>query len=117
MSRLWLRLLITAITLIAIFHWLDIYGLLASAVQMKFRHLLLGVCLCFSFVAARFLKWVLLLRANGLKAPPAALARSALIALAFGIVTPVRIGEVLAVAPFQVGARAKPLMVYFFDRI
>jgi uncharacterized membrane protein YbhN (UPF0104 family) len=85
---------------------------------MNVGSLALGVLLCFAFAAARISKWLLLLKVNGLRASSVDLVRSMLFALALGIVTPLRIGEVVAVAPFPAsGERSKSLLVYLFDRV
>jgi len=113
-----LRLLVTALLMAALLYWLDMRALLASTGEMHLSYLVLGVALCSAFVAARIYKWVLILRVNGLSAPPVDITRAMLFALAVGIVTPVRIGEVVAVAPFQADdTRSRSLMVYLFDRV
>lgn len=112
------RLLVTALLTAALLYWLDMRALLASAGEMQLSALALGIALCFAFVAARIYKWVLILRVNGLSAPPVDITRAMLFALAVGIVTPVRIGEVVAVAPFPADeTRSRSLMVYLFDRV
>lgn len=102
----------------ALIYWLDMAALVESATRMNGASLLLGALLCFVFAAARMFKWLLLLKVNGLKASPVDLIRSMMFALALGIVTPFRIGEVVAVAPFPAsGERSKSLMVYLLDRV
>jgi uncharacterized membrane protein YbhN (UPF0104 family) len=118
LTRTLARIAITGSLIAALVYWLDMGALLKSAQRMQAGHLAVGILLCFAFVAARIFKWILILRINGLSAPLVAIVRSMLFALAVGIVTPVRIGEVVAVAPFPPSeTRSRSLTVYLFDRV
>ena len=108
----------TGALIAALVYWLDMGALLKSTQRIQSGHFIVGILLCFAFVAARIFKWILILRMNGLSAPLVDIVRSMLFALAVGIVTPVRIGEVVAVAPFPASeTRTRSLTVYLFDRV
>jgi hypothetical protein len=116
--KLAIKWILTVAMMAALIYWLDMPALLQSARGMHVGSLALGILLCFAFAAARIFKWLLLLKVNGLRASPVDLIRSMMFALALGIVTPLRIGEVVAVAPFPAsGERSKSLLVYLFDRV
>ena len=62
-------------------------------------------------------KWVFLARANDLVAPAIVMVRSMLFALALGIVTPVRVGEAVAILPLPPAERAMSILAYLYDRL
>ena len=76
-----------------------------------------GCALSAIFVALRIAKWAILTRHNALRSSPVRLTRAMLAALALGIVTPARVGEVIAVAPFGGDERPKAVLAYLYDRV
>lgn len=107
----------TLLLLAVLFFALDT-GKLADAIfRVHPVNMALGIVLCGLFVAARMAKWVFLTRRNGLSAPTPVMARSMLFALALGIVTPGRVGEVVAILPFPANERGEALFAYAYDRL
>jgi hypothetical protein len=112
-----LKLAVTVLLLGALLLSLDVTRLAAAVFQVDPAWMLAGVALCFLFVAARMFKWIVLARANGLDAPPLEMVRAMLFALALGIVTPARVGEVVAISPFAPEERPRAILAYVFDRV
>ena len=100
-AKRYIKIALTIALLGALLLTLDVSRFSAALFRVDAAWMALGVALCFVFVAARMLKWVFLARANGLVAPPLDLVRAMAFALALGIVTPGRVGEVAALAPFR----------------
>lgn len=113
----YVRLALTVVLLGALLLSLDGSRFASALFRVDPGWMLLGVALCFAFVASRMAKWIFLARANGLEAAPRELLRAMAFALALGIVTPGRIGEVAAIAPFAAADRPRALLAYVFDRI
>jgi uncharacterized membrane protein YbhN (UPF0104 family) len=116
-AKRYLKIALTVALLAALLFSLDVSRFAAAIFQVDPGWMLLGIALCFLFVAARMLKWIFLARANGLQAPPLELVRAMMFALALGIVTPGRVGEVAAIAPFTPADRPRAILAYVFDRI
>lgn len=116
-AKRYLKIALTVALLAALLFSLDVSRFAAALFQVDPVWMLLGVALCFFFVAARMLKWIYLARANGLVAPPLELVRAMMFALALGIVTPGRVGEVAAISPFAPADRPRAILAYVFDRI
>jgi glycosyltransferase 2 family protein len=112
-----IKIALTVALLIALLLTLDTSRFAAAIFHIDPAWMVLGIVLCFAFVAARMGKWMFLARANGLVAPRDELVRAMSLALALGIVTPGRIGEVAAIAPFPADARPRALLAYVFDRV
>ncbi len=116
-AKRYIKIALTIALLCALLLTLDVSRFSAALFRVDPAWMALGVALCFAFVAARMLKWILLSRANGLVAPPVDLVRAMAFALAVGIVTPGRVGEVVALAPFSSEQRPRALLAYVFDRV
>lgn len=116
-SRRHAQIALTVVLLVALFLSIDGSRFASALFKIDPGWILLGVALCFAFVALRMFKWIFLARANGLEAEPMELLRAMAFALALGIVTPGRIGEVAAIAPFPAADRPRALLAYVFDRI
>ena len=116
-AKRYIKIALTIALLGALLLTLDVSRFSAALFRVDAAWMALGVALCFVFVAARMLKWVFLARANGLVAPPLDLVRAMAFALALGIVTPGRVGEVAALAPFSSEQRPRALLTYIFDRV
>jgi hypothetical protein len=97
--------------------FLDIEKLYDAIVAVDLHWMLLGCAASVLFVALRIEKWRELTSKNGLHANRLAIVRASLFALALGLVTPVRAGEVAAVAPFGPGATPKAVLTHVYDRI
>jgi hypothetical protein len=113
----YIRIALTVVLLGALLFSLDVSRFATALFKVDLGWMLLGVALCFAFVASRMGKWIFLARANGLEAAPVELLRAMAFALALGIVTPGRVGEVAAIAAFPAADRPRALFAYVFDRI
>ena len=113
----YIKIALTVVLLVVLLASLDLSRFAAALLHIDLRWLALGVLLCFGFAALRMFKWIYLSKANGLEASPLELVRAMAFALALGIVTPGRVGEVVAIAPFAAGHRPRALMAYVLDRI
>lgn len=116
-AKRYLKIALTVALLAALLFSLDVSRFAAAIFQVDPSWMVLGIALCFLFVAVRMLKWIFLARANGLQAPPLELVRAMMFALALGIVTPGRVGEVAAISPFTPADRPRAILAYVFDRI
>lgn len=116
-AKRYLKIALTIALLAALLLSLDVSRFAAALFRVDAGWMAAGIALCFAFVGARMFKWIYLARANGLVAPPIDLVRAMAFALALGIITPGRVGEVAAIAPFPADARPRALLAYVFDRI
>jgi len=107
----------TLLLLAILFLTLDVEKLADAVFRVHPLSMAAGIVLCGFFVAARMAKWVILARSNSLSAPTPVMVRSMLLALALGIVTPGRVGEVVAIVPFPAAERGKALLAYAYDRL
>jgi uncharacterized membrane protein YbhN (UPF0104 family) len=107
----------TLILLAVLFWTLDAAKLADAVFRIQPIWMAAGVALCGLFVATRMAKWIVLTRGNNLSASTSMMVRSMLFALALGIVTPGRVGEVVAIFPFPVAERGKALFAYLYDRL
>jgi hypothetical protein len=107
----------TLVLLAALLYALDTRKLADAIFRIDPAWMAIGVALCFLFAATRMAKWVILARGNGLFAPVPVMVRSMLFALALGIVTPGRVGEVVAILPLPPAQRSKAILAYLYDRI
>lgn len=117
MLKFLIKIGITILLLGSILFVLDTELLARALTGISRDMLLLGISLSICFVFLRILKWKLLAEANGMLAPFSDLSRAMLAALALGLVTPGRVGEVAALAAFPPEQRTKGIMVYLYDRI
>ena len=97
--------------------FLDVKKLSEAVISVDWHWMLLGCAASAIFVALRIEKWREITRKNGLHANRSEIARASLFALALGLITPARAGEVVAVAPFGPGARSRALLTHVYDRI
>jgi hypothetical protein len=111
------KLAVTLILVGALLYALDTRRLADAVFRIDAAWMAAGIALCFLFVATRMAKWVILARGNGLVAPISVMVRSMLLALALGIITPGRVGEVVAILPLPAGQRGKAILAYLYDRI
>lgn len=116
-AKRYIKISLTVALLAALLLTLDVSRFSAALFRVDPAWMALGIALCFAFVAARMFKWIFLARANGLVAPSLDLVRAMAFALALGIVTPGRVGEVAALAPFDTAQRPRALLTYVFDRV
>ena len=116
-AKRYLKFALTIVLLAALLLSFDVSRFAAALFRVDAGWMAAGIALCFAFVGARMFKWIYLARANGLVAPSIDLVRAMAFALALGIVTPGRVGEVAAIAPFPADARSRALLAYVFDRI
>lgn len=112
-----LKIMATVLVLGLLARFLDIEKLYDAIVAVDWQWMLLGCAASVLFVALRIEKWRELTSKNGLHADRSAIVRASLFALALGLVTPARAGEVVAVAPFGPGARRKAVLTHVYDRI
>jgi uncharacterized membrane protein YbhN (UPF0104 family) len=96
---------------------LDLEKLINAFVLVDWHWLLLGCLASAVFVSLRITKWRELTRENGLHASRLEITYAALFALALGLVTPARVGEVAVVAPFPPVARRKAIFTHAYDRV
>jgi glycosyltransferase 2 family protein len=114
--RAFLKLAITAGVLVLLARLLDVEKLSDAVFAVDWRWMLLGSAASALFVALRIEKWREITSQNSLRAPRAEIARAVLFALALGLVTPARAGEVAAVAPFPPGTRRKAVLTHVYDK-
>ena len=112
-----LKIAVTIVFLGLLVHFLDIEKLSDAIVAVDWHWMLLGCAASAIFVALRIEKWRVLTSKNGLHANRSEIVRASLFALALGLITPARAGEVAAVAPFSPGAKRKAVLIHVFDRI
>jgi glycosyltransferase 2 family protein len=112
-----LKIAVTIVVLGLLARFLDIEKLSDAIVAVDWHWMLLGCAASAIFVALRIEKWRELASKNGLHANRSETARASLFALALGLVTPARAGEVAAVAPFGPGAKRKAVLTHVYDRI
>ena len=112
-----LKVAVTIVVLGLLARFLDIEKLSDAIVAVDWHWMLLGCAASAIFVALRIEKWRELTSKNGLYANRSETARASLFALALGLVTPARAGEVAAVAPFGPGAKRKAVLTHAYDRI
>ncbi len=116
-TKRYIKIALTVALLAALLLSLDLSRFSAALFRVDAGWMVIGILLCFAFVGARMFKWIFLARANGLVAPPVDLVRAMAFALALGIITPGRVGEVAAIAPFPADDRPRALLAYVFDRV
>jgi uncharacterized membrane protein YbhN (UPF0104 family) len=112
-----LKIVSTVAVLLLLMVSLDVGRLLNAVGNIEPVWFGIGCIGSFLFVAIRILKWVVLTRSNGLYAGSMEITRTMLMALALGIITPGRLGEVVAVAPYAPEARPKAAFAYLYDRV
>lgn len=116
-TRLILKIATTVLLLGLVLATLDTARLTRALAAIDPRFLALGIALCLVFTALRIAKWMLMARSNGLHASAALQVRSMLFALALGIITPGRVGEVVAILPFPSEVRSRAVFAYLYDRV
>lgn len=115
--RALLKLATTAAVFVLLARLLDVEKLSHAVLAVDWRWMLLGSAASALFVALRIEKWREIAGHNSLHAPRAEIARAVLFALALGLVTPARAGEVAAVAPFPSGTKRKAVLTHVYDRV
>ena len=94
-----LKLVATVVILALVFYSLDLDKLSGALSAIDWHWLVLGSAASALFVSLRIIKWRELTRTNGMNASGKEIARTALLGLAVGLITPVRLGELVGVAP------------------
>src|SRR6476619_5569775 len=93
-----LKLVATVIILALVVYSLDLEKLSGALSAIDWHWLLRGSLASALFVSLRIIKWRELTRRNGMNASGKEIARTALLGLAVGLITPVRLGELVGVA-------------------
>ena len=106
-----LKLVATVVILALVVYSLDLEKLSGALSAIDWHWLLLGSLASALFVSLRIIKWRELTRRNGMNASGKEIARTALLGLAVGLITPVRLGELVGVAPFPRSDRGKAILL------
>ena len=112
-----LKLVATVVILALVVYSLDLEKLSGALSAIDWHWLLLGSLASALFVSLRIIKWRELTRRNGMNASGKEIARTALLGLAVGLITPVRLGELVGVAPFPKSDRGKAILSHGYDRL
>src|SRR6476619_1886338 len=112
-----LKLVATVVILALVVYSLDLEKLSGALSAIDWHWLLLGSLASALFVSLRIIKWRELTRRNGMNASGKDIARTALLGLAVGLITPVRLGELVGVAPFPRSDRGKAILSHGYDRL
>jgi len=112
-----LKLVATVVILALVFYSLDLDKLSGALNTIDWHWLVLGSAASALFVSLRIIKWRELTRTNGMNASGREIARTALLGLAVGLITPVRLGELVGVAPFPRPDRGKAILSHGYDRL
>ena len=112
-----LKLVATVVILALVVYSLDLEKLSGALSAIDWHWLLLGSLASALFVSLRIIKWRELTRRNGMNASGKEIARTALLGLAVGLITPVRLGELVGVAPFPRSDRGKAILSHGYDRL
>jgi len=112
-----LKLVATVVILALVVYSLDLEKLSGALSAIDWHWLLLGSLASALFVSLRIIKWRELTRRNGMNASGKEIARTALLGLAVGLITPVRLGELVGVAPFPRSDRGKAIVSHGYDRL
>ena len=112
-----LKLVATVVILALVVYSLDLEKLSGALSAIDWHWLVLGSLASALFVSLRIIKWRELTRRNGMNASGKEIARTALLGLAVGLITPVRLGELVGVAPFPRSDRGKAILSHGYDRL
>lgn len=112
-----LKLGATLLLLALMMRALDGERLYQAVVRVEWTWLIIGCLASGVFVALRIFKWIVLTRFNGMTVAGVDVTRAMLLALALGIITPGRVGEVIAVAPFSADDKPRAVFAYVYDRV
>ena len=112
-----LKLVATVVILALVFYSLDLDKLSGALSAIDWHWLVLGSVASALFVSLRIIKWRELTRTNGMSASGKEIARTALLGLAVGLITPVRLGELVGVAPFPRPDRGRAILSHGYDRL
>ena len=112
-----LKLVATVVILALVFYSLDLDKLSGALSAIDWHWLVLGSAASALFVSLRIIKWRELTRTNGMNASGKEIARTALLGLAVGLITPVRLGELVGVAPFPRPDRGRAILSHGYDRL
>ena len=112
-----LKLVATAVILALVVYSLDLDKLSGALSAIDWHWLVLGSAASALFVSLRIIKWRELTRTNGMNASGKEIARTALLGLAVGLITPVRLGELVGVAPFPRPDRGRAILSHGYDRL
>ena len=112
-----LKLVATVVILALVVYSLDLEKLSGALSAINWHWLVLGSLASALFVSLRIIKWRELTRTNGMNASGKEIARTALLGLAAGLITPVRLGELVGVAPFPRPDRGKAILSHGYDRL
>ena len=112
-----LKLVATVVILALVLYSLDLEKLSGALSAIDWHWLVLGSVASALFVSLRIIKWRELTRRNGMNASGKEIARTALLGLAVGLITPVRLGDLVGVAPFPRSDRGKAILSHGYDRL
>lgn len=112
-----LKLVATVVILALVFYSLDLGKLSGALSAIDWHWLILGFAASALFVSLRIIKWRELTRTNGMCASGKEIVRTALLGLAVGLITPVRLGELVGVAPFPRSDRGRAILSHGYDRL
>ena len=112
-----LKLVATVVILALVVYSLDLDKLSGALSAIDWHWLVLGSAASALFVSLRIIKWRELTRTNGMNASGKEIARTALLGLAVGLITPVRLGELVGVAPFPRPDRGRAILSHGYDRL
>ena len=103
-----LKLVATVVILALVFYSLDLDKLSGALSAIDWHWLVLGSAASALFVSLRIIKWRELTQTNGM---------SASANLAVGLITLVRLGELVGVAPFTRPDRGRAILSHGYDRL
>ena len=112
-----LKLVATVVILALVFYSLDLDKLSGALSAIDWHWLVLGSAASALFVSLRIIKWRELTQTNGMSASGKEIARTALLGLAVGLITLVRLGELVGVAPFTRPDRGRAILSHGYDRL
>jgi hypothetical protein len=112
-----LKIAATVVILALVLYSLDLDKLSGALSAIDWHWLVLGSVASALFVSLRIIKWRELTRTNGMSASGKEIARTALLGLAVGLITPVRLGELVGVAPFPRADRGRAILSHGYDRL
>lgn len=112
-----LKLVATIVILALVIRSLDLDKLSGALSTIDWHWLVLGSVASALFVALRIIKWRELTRTNAMRASGKEIARTALLGLGVGLITPVRLGEIVGVAPFPRAERGRAILAHGYDRL
>ena len=112
-----IRLILTVVCLSFILVKIDIEQLIISIRAMDEKYVLLAVIFLFPNFFLKFYKWNLFLHSNNLRIPFIDVCKSYLVGLAFGVLTPARVGELGRVLLFRKAEKFQASGIVIIDKL